>query len=37
MLDGAAHRILFAEPVTTPQEARKELVRLAAEARAGRQ
>ena len=27
-----ARRIVFAEPVTTPQEARKELVRLAAEA-----
>ncbi|MFZ2018283.1 MAG: DUF2470 domain-containing protein [Methyloceanibacter sp.] len=37
VLDGGAHRVLFAEPVTTPQEARKELVRLAAEARAGRQ
>ncbi len=37
VLDGTARRILFAEPMTTPQEARKELVRLAAEARAGRQ
>jgi putative heme iron utilization protein len=37
VLDGAARRILFAEPVTTPAEARKELVRLATEARAGRQ
>lgn len=37
MLDGAARRILFAEAVNTPAEARKELVRLAAEARAGRQ
>ena len=35
--NGAARRIVFAEPVTTPQEARKELVRLVAEARAGRQ
>ena len=35
--DGTARRIVFAEPVTTPQEARKELVRLVAEARAGRQ
>jgi putative heme iron utilization protein len=37
MCNGMARRIVFAEPVTTPQEARKELVRLAAEARAGRQ
>ena len=37
MCNGTACRIVFAEPVTTPQEARKELVRLAAEARAGRQ
>jgi hypothetical protein len=37
MCKGTARRIVFAEPVTTPQEARKELVRLAAEARAGRQ
>ena len=36
VLDGTARRIQFAEPVTTPAEARKELVRLAAEARAGR-
>ena len=36
-LDGQARRILFAEPITTPAEARKELVRLVAEARAGRQ
>jgi putative heme iron utilization protein len=35
--DGEARRILFAEPVTTPAEARKELVRLATEARSGRQ
>jgi putative heme iron utilization protein len=33
VLAGAARRILFAEPVTNPNEARKELVRLAAEAR----
>ena len=37
MCNRTACRIVFAEPVTTPQEARKELVRLAAEARAGRQ
>ena len=37
MLEGAARRIVFAEPITTPAEARKELVRLATEARAGRQ
>ena len=37
VLEGEARRILFAQPVTTPAEARKELVRLAAEARAGRQ
>jgi putative heme iron utilization protein len=37
VLDGAARRVLFAEPITTPAEARKELVRLATEARAGRQ
>ncbi len=36
-LDGQARRVLFAEPITTPAEARKELVRLVAEARAGRQ
>jgi hypothetical protein len=34
VLDGEARRILFAQPVTTPAEARQELVRLAAEARA---
>jgi putative heme iron utilization protein len=33
VLDGAARRILFSSPVTTPALARKELVRLAAEAR----
>jgi hypothetical protein len=37
VLDGQARRILFALPVATPAEARTELVRLAAEARAGRQ
>lgn len=37
VLDGAGRRVLFAQPITTPAEARKELVRLAAEARAGRQ
>jgi heme iron utilization protein len=37
MLEGAARRILFAQPIATPAEARTELVRLAAEARAGRQ
>jgi heme iron utilization protein len=37
MCDGTARRILFDEPITTPAEARKELVRLATEARAGRQ
>jgi putative heme iron utilization protein len=37
VLDSAARRVLFAEPITTPAEARKEFVRLAAEARAGRQ
>jgi heme oxygenase (biliverdin-IX-beta and delta-forming) len=36
-LGGEARRILFAQPVATPAEARTELVRLAAEARAGRQ
>ena len=36
VLHGEARRILFASPVTTPEEARKELVRLAAEARARR-
>ncbi|HEX2446693.1 MAG TPA: DUF2470 domain-containing protein [Methyloceanibacter sp.] len=37
VLEGVARRVLFAEPIATPAEARKELVRLAAEARAGRQ
>jgi putative heme iron utilization protein len=37
MCDGMARRILFAEPITTPADARRELVRLATEARAGRQ
>jgi heme iron utilization protein len=37
ILDGEARRILFAGPVTTPAEARKELIRLAAEARAPRE
>ena len=37
VLEGAGRRVLFAQPITTPAEARKELVRLAAEARAGRQ
>jgi putative heme iron utilization protein len=37
VLDGAARRIPFAEPIATPAEARKEFVRLATEARAGRQ
>jgi putative heme iron utilization protein len=37
VLEGQARRILFAQPVATPAEARTELVRLAAEARAGRQ
>jgi putative heme iron utilization protein len=32
--DGEARRILFAAPIATPAEARQELVRLAAEARA---
>ena len=36
-LGGAGRRIPFAQPVATPAEARTELVRLAAEARAGRQ
>jgi len=36
-LNGQARRVLFAQPVTTPAEARTELVRLATEARAGRQ
>jgi hypothetical protein len=34
VLDGEACRIVFASPVTTPAEARKELVRLVADARA---
>jgi hypothetical protein len=33
VLNGAARRILFAVTVRTPAEARKELMRLAAEAR----
>jgi putative heme iron utilization protein len=33
LLDGRGLRIVFAAPVATPAEARKELVRLAAEAR----
>jgi hypothetical protein len=37
VLDGQARRIRFAQPVATPGEARTELVRLATEARAGRQ
>jgi putative heme iron utilization protein len=37
VLGGAARRIPFAQPVATPTEARTELVRLATEARAGRQ
>ena len=37
MLEGAGRRVLFAQRITTPTEARAELVRLAAEARAGRQ
>jgi putative heme iron utilization protein len=37
VLGGQARRILFGSPVTNPNEARKELVRLATEARAGRQ
>lgn len=36
VLEGQARRILFAQPITTPAEARKELVRLAAEARTRR-
>lgn len=36
VLDGQARRILFAQQVATPAEARTELVRLATEARAGR-
>jgi putative heme iron utilization protein len=34
VLEGDARRILFATPVTTPAEARKELVRLVGDARA---
>ena len=34
VLEGQARRIVFATPIATPAEARKELVRLAAEARA---
>jgi putative heme iron utilization protein len=37
VLDGQARRVLFAQKVATAAEARAELVRLAAEARAGRQ
>ena len=37
VLGGAGRRIPVAQPVATPAEARTELVRLAAEARAGRQ
>jgi hypothetical protein len=37
VLGGEARRIMFAQKVATPAEARTELVRLAAEARAGRQ
>ena len=37
VLEGTGRRVLFAQPIITPAEARKELVRLAAEARAGRQ
>lgn len=37
VLGGEARRIPFAQKVTTPAEARTELVRLATEARAGRQ
>ena len=37
VLEGAGRRVLFAQPITTPAEAHAELVRLAAEARAGRQ
>jgi len=36
-LGGEARRVLFAQRVATPAAARTELVRLAAEARAGRQ
>jgi heme iron utilization protein len=37
VLDGQARRVLFAQKVASPAEARTELVRLATEARAGRQ
>lgn len=37
VLEGQARRILFGSPVTNPNGARTELVRLATEARAGRQ
>ena len=37
VLEGQARRIVFATPIATPAEARKELVRLAVEARARRQ
>jgi hypothetical protein len=37
VLEGQARRIVFATPIATPAEARKELVRLAAEARSRRQ
>jgi heme iron utilization protein len=37
VLDGQVRRVLFAQQVSTPGEARTELVRLVAEARAGRQ
>lgn len=37
VLGGEARRIMFAQKVATPAEARTELVKLAAEARAGRQ
>ncbi len=37
VLDGQARRILFAQPVATPAEARTELARLATEVRARRQ
>lgn len=36
VLEGQARRIVFATPIATPAEARKELVRLAADARARR-
>jgi putative heme iron utilization protein len=37
VLGGEARRVLFAQRVATPAAARTELVKLAAEARAGRQ